>query len=161
MNPYSANLSLFYYDQNDGYEINMNSYQVRKINNMKSQFSVFSCGQPSSALSSKLKCFQICVLPWTIYHACVISSIIIFLVGCQISANFSPLDLAVKYVAKVNWYVKKLEKLKNPSCHCEKRLPMVKYLWCFIDKHRSGESKHLVPPPTHPTHSSLITQHRI
>ena len=38
------------------------------------------------------------------------------------SAILIPLDLSVKYVAWVFFYVKKLEDFKNSCCHCQKQL---------------------------------------
>ena len=44
------------------------------------------------------------------------------LVGCQMLAILIPLNLSVKYVAKVFFHVKKLENFKNTCCHCQKQL---------------------------------------
>ena len=43
-------------DQNNSYEITINGYQIRKINEISIVIFGLSCGKPSSALRPKLEC---------------------------------------------------------------------------------------------------------
>ena len=49
-------------DQNNSYEITINGFQVRKINEIRNVIFDLRYGKPSSALRPKLGCLPICVL---------------------------------------------------------------------------------------------------